>query len=66
MTVLLMQKMGFEVNFSDGKITILPYQSTLNIKEYSIEKDWSGAAFWYLIAILMPNKSIFLKQITSF
>ncbi len=60
MTALLMNEFGISVKLTDNSIAIKPYQNEPIIADFTIEKDWSSAAFWYLIAALNPELSIHL------
>lgn len=60
MTALLMNDLGFSVSLTNNTIVIKPYQGESIISNFTIEKDWSSAAFWYLIAALNPEISIHL------
>ena len=61
MTAKLMNQIGLSVKMVNNTITIKEYNDEPIISTYTIEKDWSGAAFWYLIAALNPMQSISLK-----
>lgn len=65
MTSLLMNQFGFDVKLSDNLIEVSEYKNEPIILNYTIEKDWSGATFWYLIAALNPQLSIHLKGLTK-
>jgi 3-phosphoshikimate 1-carboxyvinyltransferase len=58
MTALLMYEFGFSVQLTENMISIKEYQNEPVISNYTIEKDWSSAAFWYIIAALNPTLSI--------
>ena len=60
MTALLMNEFGISVSLTDNSIAIKPYQNEPIIADFTIEKDWSSASFWYLIAALNPELSIHL------
>ena len=60
MTALLMNELGLSVSLIHHSIFIKPYQNEPIISDFTIEKDWSAAAFWYLIAALNPELSIHL------
>jgi len=60
MTALLMNDLGFSVSLTNNTIVIKPFQGEPIISNFTIEKDWSSAAFWYLIAALNPELSIHL------
>ena len=61
MTAKLMNQIGLSVILVNNTITIKEYNDEPIISSYTIEKDWSGAAFWYLIAVLNPTQLITLK-----
>lgn len=65
MTSFLMNQFGFDVKLSDNLIEIKQYNDEPIILNYTIEKDWSGAAFWYLIAALNPQLTIQLKGLSK-
>jgi 3-phosphoshikimate 1-carboxyvinyltransferase len=65
MTSLLMNQFGFDVKLLDNLIEVNEYKNEPFILNYNIEKDWSGAAFWYLIAVLNPQLSIHLKGLSK-
>jgi 3-phosphoshikimate 1-carboxyvinyltransferase len=60
MTALLMNELGLSVSLTDHSIVIIPYQNEPIVSDFTIEKDWSSAAFWYLIAALNSELSIHL------
>lgn len=64
MTASLMVKFGFEVDIKNEIISIKEYSKKEIIASYNIEKDWSGAAFWYLISVLNPSLSICLNELS--
>lgn len=67
MTADLMNNLGFEVLFSGSKISIKQQKinSTFNqSNSYSIEPDWSSAAFWFQVVALNSDIKIFLKNLS--
>ena len=60
MTALLMNEFGLSVSLIENSIIIKPYQNEPIIADFTIEKDWSSAAFCYLIAALNSKLSIHL------
>lgn len=52
MTALLMESWGFEIKWSTNNIEIKQLHQSIHMADYAIEKDWSSAAFWYLIVVL--------------
>ncbi|MCF8429729.1 MAG: 3-phosphoshikimate 1-carboxyvinyltransferase [Bacteroidia bacterium] len=65
MTALLMQQFGFSVSLSNSSIAITAFKNQSIINNYTIEKDWSAAAFWYLIVALKPKLSVNLIGLTN-
>ncbi|MCX7743764.1 MAG: hypothetical protein N2167_04275 [Flavobacteriales bacterium] len=60
MTAAVMNELGVDVYLNERVVEILPkpYQS----KTFSVEPDWSSAAFWYQwIAMLPPGNKVFFK-----
>ena len=65
MTQSLMQKSGADVQFARNTITVKE-QKYNNIDYFSIiELDWSAAAFWYQVAVFIPDAHIVLKGLSS-
>ncbi|MFA9212749.1 MAG: 3-phosphoshikimate 1-carboxyvinyltransferase [Candidatus Methylacidiphilales bacterium] len=64
MTALLMEKFGLTVNINNQIITIPNQPNAPIINEYTIENDWSSAAFWYLTCCLNNQISISLKTLS--
>ena len=65
MTALLMNELGISVSLTNDSIIIKPYLIEPIISDFTIEKDWSSAAFWYLIAALNPKLSIHLIDLSK-
>jgi 3-phosphoshikimate 1-carboxyvinyltransferase len=65
MTAKIMNQIGLSVILVDNTITIKEYTDEKIISNITIEKDWSGAAFWYLIAAINPMQSITLKGLSK-
>lgn len=65
MTALLMNQFGFSVILAPNSIEIKEFKNQNVIPCYTIEKDWSSAAFWYLIACLNPQLSIGLNGLSK-
>lgn len=63
MTSLLMNQFGLTCVVSNNLIVINEFSNTSNINEYVIEKDWSAAAFWYLIVCINPTLNITLNKL---
>ena len=62
-TSLLMNEFGFRCKLVNNKIEIEEYVNTPILHEYTIEKDWSAAAFWYLTTCINPNMNIYLNSL---
>lgn len=65
MTAKIMNQIGLSVILVDNTITIKEYTDEQIISNITIEKDWSGAAFWYLIVAINPMQSITLKGLSK-
>ncbi len=63
MTSLLMNEFGLKCDLVNNKIEIEEYVNSPILNEYTIEKDWSAAAFWYLTVCINPNININLKSL---
>lgn len=63
MTSLLMNEFGLKCDLVNNKIEIEEYVNSPILNEYTIEKDWSAAAFWYLTACINPNVNINLNSL---
>jgi 3-phosphoshikimate 1-carboxyvinyltransferase len=63
MTQNLMTRCGAQVDIDENVITVHPgrYRS----KEFTIERDWSSAAFWMSFAALSRKSDIILRGLTS-
>lgn len=64
MTILLMQKWGFNALLNEKQITIKPFLNENLISTYTIEPDWSSAAFWYLVVFLNNELTINLSHLS--
>ncbi|MEI6594284.1 MAG: 3-phosphoshikimate 1-carboxyvinyltransferase [Bacteroidota bacterium] len=67
MTANLINRFGFDCSFIKNKITIQHQpinQSTKQPITFSIEQDWSSAAFWYEIVALSEDAEILLKDLS--
>lgn len=64
MTALLMEKFGLTVIINNQIITIPDQNKAPIINEYTIENDWSSAAFWYLTCCLNNQISISLNNLS--
>lgn len=55
LTVKLMQEMGMHITDNAGEICFFASSSVLNKTEWTVERDWSSAAFWWAWAALQPS-----------
>lgn len=63
MTLELMAENGAQFRWDAGRITVLP--GTYAVGDYRVESDWSGASYWYVMALLEEHARIrlsFLKN----
>jgi len=58
MTIKLMQHFGISISRKENSIEVV--QQEYIPKEYSVERDWSSAAFWYGMAALNEKSEILL------
>jgi 3-phosphoshikimate 1-carboxyvinyltransferase len=65
MTALLMEQFGLNVTLNSNIITIKNQTNTAPIKEFTIENDWSSAAFWYLTCCLNNQIAITLNNLST-
>ena len=63
MTLKLMEQFGIRI-FKSGSAIEIPQQE-YQPKEYSIEPDWSSAAFWYAMAAMSDEAEILLKGLSA-
>lgn len=63
MTALLMEQFGLKVVINNNLIAIENQSSSPSIQEFTIENDWSSAAFWYLTCCLNENLVIQLNNL---
>ena len=67
MTVKMMQKAGAEVSIADDKRIIsvkpLPYQK-VRAEALKPEADWSGASYFYELALALPDREIHISSLT--
>ncbi len=61
MTSKLMQKCGVEVIVKHDSIVVS--RGEYCFEETNVENDWSSAAFWYEIALLIPDSEFLLKSL---
>ena len=59
LTLKLMAKFGIKFTWEGNKITIAeqPYMAI----PFTVEADWSGASYWYLLAVLSNEANILLE-----
>jgi 3-phosphoshikimate 1-carboxyvinyltransferase len=64
MTLAMLKQVGIEHSWKENVISIAPQE----FKETSIwvEPDWSAASYWYAIAALSDEASLFLPGLTSY
>ncbi len=55
-TINMMKEFGIKIMKFDDEIDVLPNQEYTPIK-YTVEADWSAAAFWYELIALKPDTS---------
>ncbi len=65
MTALLMEQFGLNVTIDSNIITIKNQIDVAPIKEFTIENDWSSAAFWYLTCCLNNQIAITLNNLST-
>ncbi len=61
MTLALMNLCGIGATF-DGQQIVIP-QEPYTLDRFTVESDWSGASYWYLVASLSPGSKIFLPHL---
>lgn len=54
-----MNDIGFEVDKRDAEISVARQKST--IRSYTVEGDWSSAAYWMAFVTLIPHSQIILS-----
>ena len=64
MTLAMMEQAGIRHSWTENEITILnqAYQKA----EISVEPDWSAASYWYAIAALAEEASLFLPGLNGY
>lgn len=63
MTLELMAENGAQYRWDTGTISVFP--GTYAVGDYRVESDWSGASYWYVMALLEEHARIrlsFLKN----
>jgi 3-phosphoshikimate 1-carboxyvinyltransferase len=63
MTLKLMEQFGIKISRSGNTIEVP--QQQYQPKEYSVEPDWSSAAFWYAMAAMSDEAEILLKGLSA-
>ncbi|HLG35954.1 MAG TPA: 3-phosphoshikimate 1-carboxyvinyltransferase [Bacteroidia bacterium] len=63
MTLKLMEQFGIKILRNGNSIEI--EQQEYVAKEFSVEPDWSSAAFWYAMAALSDAAEIFLEGLSA-
>jgi len=61
LTLALMKRFGINSYWRENAIKVFP--GVYNPIEFSVEKDWSSASFWYEIAAFSPGSQLFLKDL---
>ncbi len=64
MTLAMMEKAGIRHRWTENEITIS--NQAYNKAEISIEPDWSAASYWYAIAALAEEASLFLPGLNGY
>jgi len=59
LTLKLMGKFGINYNWKGNKISI-PEQEYISVP-FTVEADWSGASYWYQLAVLADEANILLE-----
>ncbi|MGF7138278.1 3-phosphoshikimate 1-carboxyvinyltransferase [Roseimarinus sediminis] len=59
LTLKLMQRFGISYKWNANKLTIK--EQAYRPIPYSVEADWSGASYWYQLAVLADEADIVLK-----
>jgi 3-phosphoshikimate 1-carboxyvinyltransferase len=60
MTIDVMKRFGIQVESNGNRLHVSP-QSYIANRPFSAERDWSAAAFWYLLAGVLPLERIRLQ-----
>lgn len=63
LTIGLLKEWGYEINVDHQSITVVP-NTTTTPSQYTIEPDWSAAAFWYEVMALSKGGAIQLNQLS--
>jgi len=65
MTVKLMQKLGFDIDFTGNIIAVGSWNGACNLIEIEIEPDWSAVSFWFQMIANSQNASVIFKKLSS-
>ncbi|MDD2513388.1 MAG: 3-phosphoshikimate 1-carboxyvinyltransferase [Proteiniphilum sp.] len=58
LTIGMMKDYGVHTKWEENRITVKPQKYTA--VEYTVEKDWSAASYWYEIVSLLPGAEVML------
>jgi 3-phosphoshikimate 1-carboxyvinyltransferase len=64
MTLTMLEQVGIRNDWNENTITIEP--QTFNNAKLYVEPDWSAASYWYSIAALADEASIFLPGLNGY
>ncbi|RZK52991.1 MAG: 3-phosphoshikimate 1-carboxyvinyltransferase, partial [Pedobacter sp.] len=64
MTLAMLEQVGIRNDWNENTITIEP--QTFNTAKLYVEPDWSAASYWYSIAALADEASIFLPGLNGY
>jgi 3-phosphoshikimate 1-carboxyvinyltransferase len=64
MTLAMLEQVGIRNDWHENTITIEP--QTFNTAKLYVEPDWSAASYWYSIAALADEASIFLPGLNGY
>ncbi|WP_316785258.1 3-phosphoshikimate 1-carboxyvinyltransferase [Pedobacter frigiditerrae] len=64
MTLTMLEQVGIRNDWNENTITIEP--QTFNSAKLYVEPDWSAASYWYSIAALADEASIFLPGLNGY
>lgn len=64
MTLAMLEQVGIRNDWDENTITITP--QTFNKASLYVEPDWSAASYWYAIAALADEASIFLPGLNGY
>ncbi|MCU0441540.1 MAG: 3-phosphoshikimate 1-carboxyvinyltransferase [Bacteroidia bacterium] len=63
LTIGLLKQWGYEVSINQQTITVYQYTATTPSR-FTVEPDWSAAAFWYEVMALSKGGTIQLNQLS--